>query len=128
MSGVSIDYAWTPFKGFSIIPGVRGGGGAVNYEISQSSSTTQPYPIFPIASSSNAMRRMRSNMIFVLPNVNVEYAFTLVSMVRLNVGYNLSFVQDWRIDNASTLSGVPASINASGLTAQVGLFLGLFNN
>lgn len=128
MNGISIDYAWTPFKGFSIIPGVRGGWGSVNYEISQSSSTTQTYPIFPIVSATNSMRRMRSNMFFALPNLNVEYAFTLVSMVRLNVGYNLSFMQDWRADNASTLSGVPASINASGFTAQVGLFLGLFNN
>jgi hypothetical protein len=74
------------------------------------------------------MRRMRSNMLFAMPNLNVEYAFTLVSMVRLNVGYNLSFMQDWRADNASTLTGVPTSINASGLTAQVGLFVGLFNN
>ena len=129
MNGVSIDYAWTPLKGFSIIPGVRGGWGAVNYEISQSSSSSsQPYPLFPIVSTSNSMRRMRSNMLFAMPNVNIEYAFTLVSMVRLNVGYNLSFMQDWRADNASTLTGVPTSINASGLTAQVGLFVGLFNN
>ena len=128
MTGLSIDYAITPFKGFSIIPGVRGGWGAVNYEISQSSSALQAYPIFPIASTTNFMRRMRSNMLFALPNVNIEYAFTLVSMVRLNVGYNLSFMQDWRADNASTLTGVPTNINASGLTAQVGLFVGLFNN
>lgn len=128
MFGASIDYAWTPFKGFSLIPGVRGGTGAINYEISQNSSTTQTYPLFPIASTANSMRRMRANMVFVMPNLNIEYAFTLVSMVRLNVGYNLSFMQDWRADNVSTITGVPASINATGLTAQVGLFVGLFNN
>lgn len=128
MFGGSIDYAWTPFKGFSLIPGVRGGTGAINYEISQNSSTTQTYPLFPIASTANSMRRMRANMVFVMPNLNIEYAFTLVSMVRLNVGYNLSFMQDWRADNVSTITGVPASINATGLTAQVGLFVGLFNN
>ncbi|MCU0426797.1 MAG: hypothetical protein MUF71_14355 [Candidatus Kapabacteria bacterium] len=128
MLGLSLDYAWTPFKGFSLIPGVRGGTGAINYEISQSASATQAYPIFPIASTSNSMRRLRSNMLFVMPNLNIEYAFTLVSMVRLNVGYNVSFMQDWRADNVSTITGVPASINATGLTAQVGLFVGLFNN
>jgi hypothetical protein len=128
MNGVSIDYAWTPLKGFAIVPGIRGGWGAVNYEISQSSSQSQAYPLFPISTTANSMRRMRSNMLFAMPNLNLEYAFTLVSMVRLNVGYNLSFMQDWRADNASTLSGVPTNINASGLTAQVGLFFGLFNN
>ena len=128
MNGVSVDYAWTPFKGFAVIPGLRGGWGSVNYEISQSSASQQPYPLFPISSTANSMRRMRSNMLFAMPNVNLEYAFTLVSMVRLNVGYNLSFMQDWRADNAATITGVPATINASGLTAQVGLFVGLFNN
>ena len=39
-----------------------------------------------------------------------------------------SFMQDWRADNAAIITGVPATINASGLTAQVGLFVGLFNN
>lgn len=128
MLGASIDYAWTPLKGFSIIPGIRGGAGSINYEISQNSATTQTYPLFPISSTANSMRRMRSEMAFVMPNLNVEYAFTLISMVRLNVGYNLSFLQEWRADNVSPITGVPASINASGLTAQVGLFVGLFNN
>ncbi|MCS6808142.1 MAG: hypothetical protein RML40_05870 [Bacteroidota bacterium] len=128
ITGACFDYAWTPLKGFSIIPGIRAGGGFINYEISQSLGATQSYPIFPIISASNAMRRMRANMLFVMPNLNLEYAFTLVSMVRVNVGYNLSFVQDWRVDNLATLSNVSPAINATGLTAQVGLFVGLFNN
>ena len=129
MNGLSIDYAFTPFKGFSLVPGVRGGWGDVNIEVSESASSSQAFPIYPIAlAGGNAMRRMRSDMFFVMPNLNIEYAFTLVSMVRLNVGYNLSFMQDWRVDNIANLTGVPNTINATGLTAQIGLFVGLFNN
>jgi hypothetical protein len=131
MTGVSVDYAFTPFKGFAVLPGVNVGWGAVNYEVSQV-GVGQAFSTFPFASGTqtqaNFMRRLRSNMIFVTPNLNIEYAFTIVSMIRLNVGYNLSFMGDWRVDNSSTISGVPSSINATGLTAQVGLFVGLFNN
>jgi hypothetical protein len=128
MNGLSIDYAFTPFKGFSLVPGVRGGWGEVGIEISESAAASQAYPIYPVAASGSTMRRMRSDMFFVMPNLNIEYAFTLVSMVRLNVGYNLSFMQDWRVDNIANLTGVPTTINATGLTAQIGLFVGLFNN
>jgi hypothetical protein len=37
-------------------------------------------------------------------------------------------MQDWRVDNIANLTGVPTTINATGLTAQIGLFVGLFNN
>jgi hypothetical protein len=63
-----------------------------------------------------------------MPRLNVEYAFTSFSMIRVNAGYNLSFMGDWQADNISTVTGVPSSINGTGLTVQVGLFVGLFNN
>jgi hypothetical protein len=128
LTGLILDYAITPLKGFSIIPGVAGGLGAANFEISQSSGN-QTFPqITPTATSANYMRRLRSNLSFVQPRLNIEYAFTSFSMIRVNAGYNLSFMGDWQADNISTVTGVPAGINATGLTVQVGLFVGLFNN
>jgi hypothetical protein len=129
MNGVNIDYAFTPLKGLAVVPGVLAGWGSVTLEASQSSSTqsyTQKFP--PPASQTNYLSRMSAAHIFVQPNVNVEYAFALVSMIRLNAGYSLSFMQQWRADNIVPLNDVPNSFNASGLTVQVGLFFGLFNN
>ena len=128
LTGVIIDYAITPLKGFSIIPGVAGGLGAANFEISQSSGNPTFSQIPPIPSATNYMRRLRSNLTFLMPRLNIEYAFTSFSMIRVNAGYNLSFMGDWQADNISTVTGVPAGINATGLTVQVGLFVGLFNN
>jgi hypothetical protein len=128
LTGIILDYAITPLKGFSIIPGVAGGLGGANFEISQSSGN-QTFPqITPTATSANYMRRLRSSLTFVQPRLNIEYAFTSFSMIRVNAGYNLSFMGDWQVDNISTVTGVPAGINATGLTVQVGLFVGLFNN
>jgi hypothetical protein len=128
LTGVIIDYAITPLKGFSIVPGVVGGIGGVNLEISQSGGN-QIFPqISPTITSANYMRRLRTSMTFVMPRLNIEYAFTSFSMIRINAGYNLSFTGDWQGDNISAVTGVPATINGTGLTAQIGLFVGLFNN
>jgi hypothetical protein len=129
MNGINIDYAFTPLKGLAIVPGVLAGWGNVALEASQSGNTqsyTQRFP--PPASQTNYLSRISAAHIFVQPNLNIEYAFALVSMIRVNAGYSLSFMQQWRADNIVPLGDVPSSFNASGLTVQVGLFFGLFNN
>jgi hypothetical protein len=129
MNGVSIDYAFMPFKGFAILPGVTGGWGTVSFEANQSSGSRSFGSTFPFpASQNNYTSYIKASHIFVQPNVNIEYAFSLLTMVRLNVGYSASFMQQWRVDNVSPIDNVPASLNASGLTAQLGFFVGLFNN
>lgn len=128
LTGIVLDYAITPFKGFSIIPGVAGGLGVSNFEITQASGNQTFGQITPTPAATNYMRRLRSNLTYVMPRLNLEYAFTSFSMIRVNAGYNLSFMGEWQADNLSPVSGVPAGINATGLTVQVGLFVGLFNN
>lgn len=128
LTGLGIDYAITPVKGFSIIPGVVGGLGVSNIEITQTSGSQTYQQIPPTATATNYMRRLRSNFTYVQPRLNIEYAFTSFSMLRVNAGYNLSFMGDWQADNASPVTGVPAGINATGLSIQAGLFVGLFNN
>lgn len=127
LTGIGIDYAITPVKGFSIIPGVVGGLGVSNIEITQTSGS-QAFTQITTPSATNYMRRLRSNFTYVQPRLNIEYAFTSFSMLRVNAGYNLSFMGDWQADNAAPVTGVPAGINATGLSIQAGLFVGLFNN
>lgn len=130
MNGVSIDYAISPFRGFSILPGANIGWGNITFESSQSSGASQAFdPTFTFGSAKdNYHRYARAGHFFVQPNLNFEYAFALFSMVRISAGYSISSVGDWKVDNIAPISGVPSSFNATGFTAQIGLFVGLFNN
>jgi hypothetical protein len=132
MTGLSVDYAIMPFKGFAVLPGVNLGAGTVSFEASQSSGSRtfqQTFPTQGLPPNVNSyMSFIRANHFFVQPTINLEYAFSLLTMIRLNAGYSLSFIGDWRADKAAPVSGVPTSFNASGFTAQIGLFVGLFNN
>jgi hypothetical protein len=132
MTGMNIDYAFMPFKGFAVLPGVNLGAGTVSFEASQSSGSRTFPQTFPPSglppTATSYMSFIRANHFFVQPNVNLEYAFSLLTMIRLNVGYSFSFMGDWRADKVAAIANVPSSYNASGVTAQIGLFVGLFNN
>lgn len=129
MNGISIDYAINLFKGFTILPGITGGWGVVTFQSSQSSGSRSFAASFPLKpSQNNYLSTIRANHVFVQPNLYLEYAFSLVSMVRVNAGYSLSFMQQWRTDSIAPIDNVPQGFNASGLTLQVGLFLGIFSN
>jgi hypothetical protein len=72
LTGLGIDYAITPIKGFSIIPGVTGGTGLANYEITQSSASQTFLQIQPTPSATSYMRRLRSNFTYVQPRLNMH--------------------------------------------------------
>ena len=125
LTGFTLDYAIQPFKHFAIIPGVMFGLGTVAVERSQttaSRSYTDPLP-----TANNFFHRMDAGITVLQPNLNIEYAVTQFSMIRINAGYMMSFVGDWKADRQTTITGVPDNINSSGLTLQFGVFVGLFN-
>lgn len=125
LTGLTLDYAIQPFKHFAVIPGVMLGFGSVAVERSQttaSRSFTDPIP-----STNNYFHRLDASTIALQPNLNIEYAITQFSMIRVNAGYMMSFMGDWKADRQTVVTGVPDKINASGLTLQFGVFVGLFN-
>lgn len=125
LTGLTIDYAIQPFKHFAIIPGAMLGFGTVAVERSQ--TTTERKFTDPIPSTNNYFHRLDASTIVLQPNLNIEYAITQFSMIRVNAGYMMSFMGDWKADRQTVVTGVPDKINASGLTLQFGVFVGLFN-
>jgi len=125
LTGFTVDYAIQPFKHFAVIPGVMFGLGTVAVERSQ----TTPTRIFndPLPSTDNYFHRLDASITVLEPNLNIEYAITQFSMFRLNVGYMMSFVGDWKADRQTVVTGVPDKINSSGFVFQFGVFVGLFN-
>jgi len=125
LTGLTLDYAIQPFKHFAVVPGVMLGFGTVAVERSQttaSRSFTDPIP-----STNNYFHRLDASTIALQPNLNIEYAITQFSMIRVNAGYMMSFMGDWKADRQTIVTGVPDKINSSGLTLQFGIFVGLFN-
>jgi hypothetical protein len=131
-NAISVDYGFTVARGLVILPGVMLGWGSIDITAAQSEGVRDYEGTFNF-SGENRMRQLSSSHISVQPNLNIEYALPISTprlfMLRLNAGYNVTAsMGDWEVDGITSVNNVPNDINATGLTYQIGLFVGLFNN
>jgi hypothetical protein len=136
-TGALIDYAITPFSKFTIAPGVMIGGAGIALEYAQTHSDGDSATFDRLfdppslgGTSNNANRQMaiERNYFFWQPMLNLEYALTQFILVRAGGGYMFSTGKktDWTDRHAVDVTQVPEGINADGVTLQLGVFIGLF--
>lgn len=128
-SGVSVEFAYRPFRGVSLalIPGVSLGWGMMSLDSYQAVKNLDWNDINAAPDAVNYYDKVESSFYFSKFNLQLEYAFTTFVQLRLGAAYNLSFNYDWQYNNTTSLTGVPDGIKADGLQLQAGLHLGLFN-
>jgi len=126
-----MDYGFVLFKSLAVLPGINLGWGGLTLESYQGVTDYNWSNFNTKVDSLNFMNRAKTTFSFIQPNLSIEWTLTPYFMIRGNVGYNYSFALsgdwDWELNKYSNLKEVPKGINASGLTAQFGIFLGLFN-
>lgn len=131
LRGVYVDYAIVPFKGFAILPGVSAGWGSQEIELYQAPSS-RTWADFDtpdsIVTAPDAYSLLERNFLHVTPHLNLEYALSPYLNIRAAAAYHLQVsAGDWIGTKTSTVSGVPDGISINSFSAQIGLFVGLFN-
>lgn len=132
-NAITLDYAFLPVKGLAILPGAAFGWGNITMRTAQTPATGERSIGNELEFGTPGLTRYRelsASHFTITPNLNIEYAVTPFSMIRLNAGYNIAAsTGDWEADNGiATVSGVSEDINMNGLSAQIGIFIGLFNH
>lgn len=132
MNGFNLDYGFVPFKSLAILPGVSFGWGRMEIESYKNESSVDWDDISKVDMTNNPMHRIEHSIMFVQPQLNIEYAVTNFAMLKLNLAYNLTFDSPladnkWVYNNNSELKNAPKDLNANSFSAQIGLYLGLFN-
>ncbi len=126
--GLSLDYAFVPFKRFAILPGVSFAKGYLSINSYQSKSNFDWNNFKPEVGDQNVWRNeLEASYWVVKPQVNLEYAITNFLMFRVGIGYSSTFAYDWKFNKSATVDNMPDGINSNGLQIQSGIFLGLFN-
>ncbi len=118
-----IDYGFVPFKSIAILPGLNFGWSKIilnNYKINQFSWDD-------LKSNTFTSNTVEGSFWIIQPNANVEFAATPFLMLRLGVGYPISFGPKWKLNDVLEVSNVPSNIKPSGLVLNFGIFVGLFN-
>ena len=127
MTGVPLEYIFMPFKSFAIIPGIGLGYGTVDFEISQAPGKVDAGNIGPAADGNSYIHKINSSYFFAAPRLNIEYAVSQFTVVRLGAYYLTSFSYDWQYNKEAAANNVPSDMENNGYAIQIGLYIGLFN-
>lgn len=125
MFGFGVEYGYVPFEHFAILGGVNAGWGDVTFE--NYFSVTEPVEeINPPVTG--LIQRLEKNYFFVMPNIQIEYAFANFIIIRADASYNMTVGQDdnWTYSRLGT-STVNPDFDLSGLKIGFGVMVGLVN-
>lgn len=132
-NGLSFDYAWVPTRRLAVIVGANLGWGTMAIEYYRTTKELNWNDFGEDVNPNNFMNRAEAGFWLIQPHLNIEFAVTPFIALRGSAGYSFSLMGNWKFNQNSTFPPSPASnkppdkLNASGLYAQFGLFLGLFN-
>ncbi len=128
---VHADYAWVPVRSLSIIPGAGfcwSTQTIATYQATSSAAWADLTNPSTLAPSPTAFSEMRRSALAVVPRLNIEYAIAPWVALRAQAAYTLQVAgSDWQLDRTVNVAGVPENIKISAFSAQLGLFVGLFN-
>ena len=118
------DYAIVPAAKLAIIPGV---GLTWGYSTITSSTTSEPFN-WESDSSMTSQVFLEQSSLCLQPRLSIEYAVTPFLNLRVQTAYTVPVsTSDWTANLHGSSLNVPSSIGISGLSAQIGVFVGLFN-
>jgi len=125
-TGLALSYALVPFRSFAILPTLAGGWGTFTLELMKAPTTIRWDDVTPNLAGV-FLQRFRASYFFVQPQLYVEYAPLPFLLFRIGGGYQFAFLGSWKLNETATVEAVPNRLKPAGASAQIAIFLGLFN-
>ena len=127
--GVTIEYTLPFVKDFGVSVGATIGAGTMTVNIFSSNGDFNWQNIwdFGEAEASSVNIVMDNNFWMFTPTINLDWPIYRFVVLRLGVGYQLTFGDEWTADNDQPLQGVPSDLNGNAFFIQSGIFIGFFS-
>jgi hypothetical protein len=124
--GLTIEYTIPIVKDFGVSVGATVGAGTMTVDIFSNSSSINWEKIW--SGESNSTNTVMDNNFWMLtPTLNLDWPIYRFVVLRLGVGYQLTFGDSWTADNDQPLQGVPSDLNGNTFFVQSGIFIGFFS-
>ena len=81
----------------------------------------------PNVPSESFNRKLENSFWMFTPTINLDYPIYRFVSIRLGVGYQLTFADDWTADNNQPVSNIPSDLSSNSFFIQSGLFIGFFS-
>jgi len=127
--GVTIEYTLPFVKDFGVSVGATIGAGTMTVNIFSSNGDFNWENIwdFGEAEASSVNTVMNNNFWMFTPTLNLDWPVYRFVVLRLGVGYQLTFGDEWTADNDQPLKGVPSDLSGNAFFIQSGIFIGFFS-
>ncbi|MDX1373054.1 MAG: hypothetical protein R3321_11320, partial [Nitrososphaeraceae archaeon] len=130
--GVTLEYTLPFVKNIGLSIGAVIGAGNMEIHLYNNTGSSDWQSVWenfsdPNQSSENYAKILNNHFWMFTPTLNLDYPLYRFVSIRLGVGYQLTFADDWSVNNDQSLSGVPSNLNANSFFIQSGIFIGFFS-
>ena len=130
--GVTLEYTLPFVKNFGLSIGAVIGAGNLEIHLYSNNGNFNWDEVWqnfsdPNVSEENYNRKLNNSFWMFTPTINLDYPIYRFVTLRLGVGYQITFAEDWTADNNQEISGVPSNLSANSFFIQSGIFVGFFS-
>jgi len=130
--GLTVEYTLPFIKGIGVSVGTAIGSGNLELDIYRNSGDftwegTWEELSNPNNSSESYNRKLENSFWMITPTINLDYPIYRFVSLRLGVGYQLTFADEWTADNDQPVSNIPSDLNSNSFFIQSGIFIGFFS-
>ena len=130
--GITIEYTLPFIKNLGVSVGAAIGSGSLELDIYRSSgdfnweATWEEFSN-PDSAAGSFNRKLKNSYWMITPTLNLDYPIYRFVSLRLGVGYQITFADDWTADNDQPVSNIPTDLNSNSFFIQSGIFIGFFS-
>lgn len=126
--GLTVEYTLPFIKDIGVSVGAAIGTGSLELEIYRNSGDfTWEGTWDPNVPSEGYNRKLENSFWMISPTINLDYPIYRFVSLRLGVGYQIAFADEWTADNDQAVSGIPSDLNSNSFFIQSGIFIGFFS-
>jgi len=130
--GLTVEYTLPFIKDIGVSVGAVIGSGSLELDIYRSSgefSWEGTWEEFsnPDSTSGSFNRKLKNSYFMFTPTINLDYPIYRFVSLRLGVGYQLTFADDWTADNDQPVTNIPSDLSGNSFFIQSGIFIGFFS-
>ena len=130
--GVTLEYTLPFIKDLGISVGAAIGAGNLELDLYRNSGNftwegTWGEFSNPDSANGSFNRKLKNSYWMITPTINLDYPIYRFVSLRLGVGYQITFADEWTADNDQPVANVPSDLNSNSFFIQSGIFIGFFS-
>jgi len=128
--GFTVEYSLPFIRNIAVSPGFMFGAGSIKIDIYNNRGNFSWDDIWnetQNASSENVNHSLTNSFFIFAPTLNVDIPLYRFISFRIGAGYQITFGDDWQINNEQEIDNVPSDLNGNSFFLQSGIFIGFFS-